>query len=281
MMNFMEIISSDPGAKKIPALTLGLIVFTLFLYLLQVYGVSFDNLILYPNAPLEFNLNSISLYPLIHVNFIHWFLNICSIATPLARFEQTHGTIYTGITLNLLAVIAAIQYCIVGMFVYPNVGVVGLSGIAFSLFSFLAYKEHQHQPVIKCFHIGAFEVKIYAIIVPFIVAVLFIFLMPGSSFFGHLAGISTGYLLALGYLKVLYPPSKVLLFIEDKLSSGIDLLEPLVDYYKENDSVHVRSAQYSSLFMNDIESSAMNSNPSVVPPAYLSETRVLGTSENA
>lgn len=277
-MNMPLNLSMDT-TRKVPALTCGLIIFTLILYIVEECGVSLDNLILYPDAPLELNLNSISLYPLIHNSFFHWLLNVCSIATPLAMFEQLHGTLYTGITLNLLTVVAAVQYCLVGMVLFPDVGVLGLSGIAFLLFSYLAYKEHQHNPIIKCFHVGAYEVKVYAIAVPFIFALLFIVLIPGSSFFGHLAGITTGYLLALGYLKVLYPPSRVLLFIEDKLGRGIDLLAPLVTYHKEKDAVHIRSAQYSLFFINDIEL-AGSSSTATASTTFLSETRVLGTSEH-
>ena len=37
------------------------------------------------------------------------------ISYPLAVFETRNGTIHTGVTLNLLTVIAALQYCIVGL----------------------------------------------------------------------------------------------------------------------------------------------------------------------
>lgn len=63
------------------------------------------------------------------------------IGYPLAVFETRNGTIHTGVTLNLLTVIAALQYCIVGLIFYPNTGVIGLSGIAFLLMSYMAYHE--------------------------------------------------------------------------------------------------------------------------------------------
>lgn len=66
--------------KQIPALTAGLPIFTFILcFLKNTLGFKFSSLILYPTSPLEFNLNALSLYSLIHVGYLHWLLNICAI----------------------------------------------------------------------------------------------------------------------------------------------------------------------------------------------------------
>ncbi|EDK46871.1 rhomboid protein 2 [Lodderomyces elongisporus NRRL YB-4239] len=285
--------------KKTPALTAGLVVFTFFLCVLKTtFGVTFQSLILYPRSPLDLNLNAISLYSLVHIGYLHWLFNILSIFTPLALFEKRHGTVYTGITLNLLTVIAAVQYCIVGLVFYPETGVAGLSGIAFSFFAYMAYQEHKFKPVMESFNIGSVEIKIYTLSIPFIVALVFMIIFPASSLPGHLAGISTGFLLAMGYINKLYPPSSVILKIEQWVAPGINLLGPIVTYYKEEDALHVRNVGYTPLLVDDIESLATASSSSgitsvggnvqassglAVPPtrasrssSYVRESRVLG-----
>ncbi|KAI5970188.1 RBD2 [Candida margitis] len=269
--------------KQTPALTAGLPIFTLILcFFKSALGFEFSSLILYPRSPLEFNLNAISLYSLVHVGYLHWFLNICTIFTPLAMFEKRHGTVYTGITLNLLTVIAALQYCLVGLIFYPDTGVVGLSGVAFSFIAYMAYKEHQHKPVLETFNIGSREIKIYTLAAPFIAAVVCLIVFPASSLPGHLAGISTGFLLAKGYINKLYPPSSVILKIENVVAPGISLIGQLVSYHKEEDAVNVRGVQYAPLFVEEDAEAAPSATTSVVQPqptrteSYTRESRVLG-----
>lgn len=269
--------------KKTPALTAGLPIFTFILcFLKNTLGFEMSSLILYPKSPLEFNLNAISLYSLVHVGYLHWFVNICTIYTPLALFEKRHGTVYTGITLNLLTVIAALQYCIVGLFLYPETGVVGLSGVAFSFIAYTAYKEHQYKPVLETFEIGSREVKIYTLAAPFIAAIVCLIVFPASSLPGHLAGISTGFLLAKGYINKLFPPSSIILKIESFVAPGIALIGQIVYYHREEDAVNVRGVQYEPLFAEgDVESSSAATSSIAQPEptrssSYVRETRVLG-----
>ena len=95
-----------------PALTVGLLLFT---FILLIVDVALENALshkfsLYPEALGELDLNRVSFYPLFHSGLFHWFLNVLTLFQPLAIFEKTHGTVYTGITLNLLAVLTALQY---------------------------------------------------------------------------------------------------------------------------------------------------------------------------
>ncbi|KAI3406502.2 RBD2 [Candida oxycetoniae] len=287
----MDNLHSIWGAiNKTPALTAGLTVFTFILCVIKnTFGVEMLSLVLYPRSPLDLNLNAISLYSLVHVGYLHWLFNVLSIFVPLSIFEKRHGTVYTGITLNLLTVIAALQYCAVGLLLYPNTGVVGLSGIAFSFFSYMAYQEHQYKPVMESFHIGSLEIKLYTLTAPFIAALVFWVIFPTSSFPGHLAGISTGFLLAFGYINKLYPPSSIILKIEQVLAPGIRLLAPIVFYHKEEDAVQMRSVSYAPLFTEDMESlsSATNHHPQATnstttttsttrTASYVRESRVLG-----
>ncbi|KAI5965126.1 RBD2 [Candida theae] len=269
--------------KNTPALTAGLPIFTFILcFLKNTLGFEFSSLILYPRSPLEFNLNALSFYSMIHVGYLHWFLNICAIYTPLSIYEKRHGTVYTGITLNLLTVIAALQYCIVGSFLYPETGVVGLSGIAFSFLAYMAYKEHQYKPVLETFNIASREIKIYTLATPFIAAVACLIVFPASSLPGHLAGISTGFLLAKGYIAKLFPPSSVILKIESFVAPGIAFIGQIVSYYKEEDAVNGRGVQYEPLF-GQVDAEASSATTSIAQPqptrssSYIRETHVLGS----
>lgn len=239
-----------------PALTVGISLFTFVLLLIDLgTGHSLAHKFsLFPLAPIKFDLNRISFYLLFHQGLIHWGLNIAGLFTPLSIFEKTHGTVYTGVTLNLLAVTAALQYSLVGLLLFPHTHVIGLSGVVFSFFSFFAYKEHQLKPVIYTFKLQGREYSIPTLYSPFVALLVTLIILPGSSFFGHLAGISSGYLLAMDKLKILYPPSKVILWIEDKLAGPIGLLDGIVVYYKEHDSVDARGISYTPILAQDEES---------------------------
>lgn len=232
-----------------PALSVGLCIFTFLALLVDTYfGTAISHAVsLYPYAPAHFDMNRLSMYLLFHQGLFHWLFNIIALFTPLAMFERAHGTVYTGITLNLLAVVAGLQYCILGVFLYPETHVIGLSGVVFSFMSFYAYKEHQVQPVLYTFKFQGREHSIPTLYSPIFFLFVTSILLPGSSFFGHLAGMSTGYLLAMDYLRILYPPSKVVLFIEKKLSTPISCLQSVVTYYTEAEAVEFRGVSYNPI----------------------------------
>ncbi|KAK6461620.1 rhomboid protein 2 [Scheffersomyces coipomensis] len=240
--------------SKYPALTVGLTIFTFFLYIIDDFFLSFylaHKFSLSPQSIGEFDLNRVSFYILYHKNILHWLFNVVTLFTPLAIFERNHGTVHTGITLNLLAVVTAIQYTIVGLFLYPDTSVIGLSGIAFSFLSYLAFNESKLRKTIHLFHYNNRDYTIPTLYTPVITLFLCLILIPGSSFFGHLFGLTSGYLLSFGYIKFLYPPPKVVLFIENKLSGAIAKLDGLVIFYKEEDN-H-REISYTSHFDKDLE----------------------------
>lgn len=264
--------------KQYPALSVGLVVFTFILVIFNYVsgGALSRKFSLHPNAMFELDLNRVSLYLLFHQGFIHFALNCAALFAPLAAYERTHGTVYTGITLNLLAVVTAIQYSLVGKLLYPNTQVVGLSGVVFLFMSYSAYQENQHTQYLNYKFQGR-DISFPTLYLPFIFLVICLIIFPGSSFWGHLAGISTGYMLALGYLKFLFPPLKVILFIEQKLSGLIDLIDGIVTYYREEDAINTRNLTYIPFLSSDIEA-AHEGLTSASTEAFRGPGNVLGTS---
>lgn len=242
--------------KATPALTAGLPIFLVLFY--AAYPSQSGALVLYPSAPLELNLNAISFYIFPHVNLVHLALNLGALFPLISRFEKANGTIHTGITLNLLAVFTALSYCAVGLLLYPSDGVAGLLGICFSLLTYVCHKEHHKSPVVYTFKVLGKEVSIPTEYFPFLNLFLVALFIPSTSFFGHLAAIGVGYMLAFGWLDFAYPPSKAVLFIERKLAGAITLLKTIVDFVSEEDVADDRGRDYTLLFLSgDLEADAL------------------------
>lgn len=238
---------------KTPALSVGLCIFSFLFYL--CLDKTSTALVLYPDTPLKLDLNTLSFYIFPHVNLVHLFVNLISLFPLISAFEKANGTVYTGVTLNLLAVLTAIMYCVPGLLLYPNDGVAGLLAVVFSFLTYFCQKEHNLTPVICLFKVANNDISVPTEYFQFVNLFLIAILIPSTSFFGHLAGIGAGYLLAYDYLRVLYPPLKALLFIENKLSTGISKLKFIVDFVSEEDAVVRRSGSYTPLMSSDIESS--------------------------
>lgn len=251
-MDFGHVSLQFTGISRLqPALTVGLPVFTFFLLLVDyVTGNAVSNAFaLHAGAIFGLELNRISMYPLAHTGFFHWLVNVVSLSPFLARFERVHGTVYTGVTLNLLAVSTAVFYTLMAGILSPKARVEGLSAIFFLFLEYFAVKEQAHFPV--TFEAGQYRLPTkYS---PLAVLVITAILMPNASFLGHLAGIGSGYLLAHDYLRVLYPPGKAILYIEEKLERLIAKLQPIVIYYRENLAVDSRTVAYVPMFGRDPE----------------------------
>ncbi|RCK55763.1 Rhomboid protein 2 [Candida viswanathii] len=220
---------------------------------------------------------------MVHISFFHWICNILTLLTPLAVFEMRNGTIYTGVALNLLTIVAGLQYCLAGLIFYPDTGVLGLSGIAFLFMSYMAYQESKFKPIFYTWHFNNMELKIYTLYLPFFVALFFMILFPSSSLPGHVTGILTGYLYSYGYLNKLFPPSDILTAIEKKASPLINLIDKIVKFYKEDECVAIRTSNEYTPMLNggsDIEQGPAT--PAATTSAtFLNETRVLGSRDSA
>lgn len=183
----------------------------------------------------------LSMYPLVHNSFFHLLFNLISLVSPLSQFERSHGTVYTGITLNNLALFTAIPYCIFGMLFYPKNAVLGASGWVFSFIGYFALKQSETRPTITI----SGNLSLPTLYIPVIALVLMGVLVPGSSFVGHFFGLAVGYILGLGYFdKLLEGPSKVVIFIEGKLGWLIGLIPSQLNFYKEVDMKENRKHSY-------------------------------------
>lgn len=264
--------------KNYPALTVGIVPFTFVLLVIDglTSGWLSHKFSLDPLAPFRLDLNKLSFYLLYHQNLIHWLINNFCLVPLLSTFERTHGTVHTGITLNLLAMATALQYCFVGLIFYRHTHVIGLSGIVFLFASYFAVKEHEFHPVLYRTTINNTEYKLLTKYSPFVSLILCAIIFPGSSFFGHLFGITSGYLLAYNKLQIIYPPLSIILKIEDKLSGLIGFLDNIVNFVKELDAISLRTVPYQPTYGVDIES--MNSSHHEQPTtSFGGQGHVLGS----
>ncbi|KAL4920275.1 Gaa1-like protein [Aspergillus aurantiobrunneus] len=154
-------------------------------------------------------------YPFIHTGFFHAFLNLLALTPLLERFEAEHGTL-TAVALFLgpLSTFPAGIYILIEKFIlHSNTAVVGSSVWVFLLLGSEAIRTFKSNPY---FSIGTYKIPTWTS--PLLLCVLVWMLVSNTSFLGHLCAILIGYLLGLGYLKVLVPPEKGLRWIEGKLN---------------------------------------------------------------
>lgn len=83
---------------------------------------------------------------------------------------------------------------------------------------------------------------------PIPVFVVVALILPGPSIFSHMFGLGAGYLMAMGYLRfMIEPPSKVVLFIENKIAFLIDLIPSEIRYIKEVEAIELRKNAFSGM----------------------------------
>lgn len=256
-----------------PALTIGLMVFLPSVYIISRFTNLNDSIALSSKDLLALDLNRLSFYPLGHLSVFHLLFNCVSLLAPLSKFERKNGTVITGVVLNLITVIAGLIYSVL-KFNSP-VSILGASGWVFTLMSYFAYKESLISPVYQITPTTKFP----TLLTPFIPLVLIAVLVPGSSFVGHLAAIVTGYILALGYLKILLPPSRIIQWIEVKLEKLINLIPSQFKYYKEIDAKYTRDEEYVSFMSTGLATSASGTAAAEADPAatnFQGDGHVLG-----
>lgn len=105
-------------------------------------------------------------------------------------------------------------YTILERFVFHlNGAAVGASVWVFLLLANEAMKQYKINP-----YFTVMDYRIPTWTTPLIFIVVVSFLVPHTSFLGHLCGAAVGYLWGLGYIRFLAPPDKVLRWIEGKMN---------------------------------------------------------------
>lgn len=257
--------------KPPSALSIGMMVFLPSLFLLNKMIPVNDAMSLSPQS--IFNLGRLSNYPLIHLSLLHLIFNMMALFGPLNVFEAQHGTVHTGVVLNLSALFTGLLYCILGKLLYPDVSVAGASGWCFTFFGYFSVKEAAIKPE---YQILGTSFSFPTLYMPCIMLVLISVIMPGASFWGHFFGLVVGYF--IGFKEPLFakvmPPSWIIIKIESKLDRLISLIPSWVKYYKEADMPDRRASDYTSIFESNV-SLPLHTTSQQVPS---SGGRVLGTS---
>lgn len=226
--------------KRPPALTAGLTVFLVAFYDINyMYPEVFDAILLHASAPWQLQLNRLLLYPLGHTLLFHLLVNLVGLVPMVGRYERLHGTVYTGVTLNVLAVVAALLYSVVGTFACPETDVLGLSAWWFSFVTFYAIKDSAESP-----HTNFMHWSIPTLWLPAVPLVMVTIMFPYMGLLvGHCAGIGAGYLLAHGYLAFMFPPLWIIEKIEAVLSRLIALIPRPIVYTKEEEARGLRAPE--------------------------------------
>lgn len=259
-----------PNGKPFCALTAGLAVFLTFVFLLEQVVSLEDRMKLSPKH--LFNLARLSNYPLVHLSWLHLFFNLLSLMGPLNLFESQHGTVYTGVVLNLTAIFAGLLYCIVGKLLYPDESVAGASGWFFTFVGYFSWKASLATPRTQLLQT---PYHFPTALSPLILLLLITLFVPSASFWGHLSGLTIGYAIgsnekAFGKLS---PPSWLIKKLESKLDVYIQKIPPFVKYYREVEVEDTDRTDYSWLFEPHV-SLPLHNDP---PQQTHGSGRVLGT----
>ena len=262
-----------PAGKPLSGLAVGLSIFLTALFLVNnlVYPIN-EHLLLKPDSLFKFDLNRISLYPLAHLSFFHLFFNVISTFSMIVMFEESHGTLYTGVILNLLAVFTAIPYCLIGSLLFPNVEIGGASGWFFSFLGYFAVKESRVRNSVMITSTFSFPTLYFPVALLFVTALL----APGSSLPGHAIGLLLGYFMGLkeNWVAKITPPSFVLKKIETWVDPLINLIPFGIKYYRE---VEVdKSLEYTSVYLGSESRLPLHNTDTPAEPTFQGNGRVLG-----
>lgn len=217
---------------------------------------------LYPNKVNLGTMYRINTYPLIHLGFLHAFLNAITLVPLLERFEAENGTLLSGAMFaGPLSTLPAAAYLLIERGVLrSNTPVLGASAWVFVLLGIEGIKTFRANPYLA---ISTYKIPTWT--TPLVVLLFVTALVPNTSFLGHLCSVGVGYIYGLGYLKILAPPEKVLRWIEGKLN----LLGRLPHYVSIDQKTYGRYGVLPT-------SSAPGGGEGSSAPTYLSSTQRLG-----
>lgn len=259
-----------PNGKPFCALTAGLAIFLTFIFLLeQIFSIE-GKMELSPEH--IFSLPRLCNYPLVHLSSLHLIFNLISLTGPLNLFESQHGTVYTGVTLNLTAIFAGLLYCIFGKLLYPDQAVAGASGWFFTFVGYFSWKASLATPRTQFLQT---PYHFPTALSPLLLLLLITILIPNASFWGHLCGLAVGYIMGSNEkaFSKLSPPSWLIKKIEDKLDVYIEKI-PIVKYYREAEVEDTDRTDYSWLFEPNVSLPLHNDPPT---QQTRGSGRVLGT----
>lgn len=160
-------------------------------------------------------MHRLNTYPLLHLNFAHFILNIIALLPLLERFESEHGTLVTlALFSGPFATLPGALYILIEKYLWRHdTAVAGASVWGFLLLASEAIKMWRAHP---CFDIAGIKISTWTY--PCFVCLVISVLVPDSSFTGHVCALIIGYLWGLGYIKFLVPSERILRWVEGKLN---------------------------------------------------------------
>lgn len=169
-----------------------------------------------PNVIEQFQVYRLLTAGFFHVGFLHVVMNMLAFQALAPSLERAMGSFTFSYLVVLFQVVSSLMNTFLSLVLYKtgaypdawNQCTIGLSSV---LFSFLVLRSHLHQSHnMSLFGFVSVPAQWY----PWVLLVLFQFLMPEVSFLGHLTGILVAYLHVWGKLELFKLPSETINKIE-------------------------------------------------------------------
>lgn len=172
-------------------------------------------------------------YPLTHASLPHLALNTLTLLPLLDRFETTHGTLTTLLLFTgPFGTLPGGLYTLLEKYLFHlNSSALGASVWVFLLLAHESIKQWRANP-----YITILDYRIPTWVTPLALIMVTSFLVPHTSFLGHLCGAGTGYLWGLGWIRFLAPSERILRWVEGKL----DLLGRIPHYVSVDQKTYGR-----------------------------------------
>ncbi|CCE62993.1 hypothetical protein TPHA_0D03580 [Tetrapisispora phaffii CBS 4417] len=261
MLHWKSIYHAVYQDEKPSALTIGLPIFSIVFYFAIQYILSeesfewvVDDYYLHFDSLFKFKLNALSMHALFFSTMFEMIVCLLLITIPLNIYEREHGTVFTGVFLNLITTFSSIFTCLIGKLL-SKLGVIdldqnyipvaGMSGWLFVLLGFFTVRKkmkNNSRNILIQLHRSS--VHIPTVMPSILLLVLynilqFFIYQKNSSLLSvyHTVCLGIGYLISSKetYFAVLVPPSGLIMAIERVLNKLINLIPLFVQYYKEKD----------------------------------------------